>query len=133
MKSALRIVLLSLGLACGAAAAQALTANFQANCSRAGSDINCVFDANRPSTGPSRCGDGSFPTGYSWSFGDGTAPVSGSNAFVGHTYYAPLPSWYQIDLTVSCASTGEQSVTVTRYLCLNFGGGGCIAANGTWN
>jgi PKD repeat protein len=121
-----------LGFVLLAASVQAATANFQANCSYSGLDINCVFDANRPSTSPSRCGDGSLPTAYFWDFGDGGSTY-GASAFVSHTYYAPQPSWYEINLSVFCTNTGEQSVTKTRYLCLNFGGGGCIAANGTWN
>jgi len=132
MKRALSLGLFVLGFAVLAASAQAATANFQANCSYSGSNINCVFDANRPSTSPSRCGDGSFPTAYFWDYGDGSS-YYGSSAFVSHTYYAPLPSWYEINLSVFCTNTGEQSVTATGVICLTYGGGGCIYVNGTWN
>jgi PKD repeat protein len=124
--------LFALGFAVLAASAQAATANFQANCSYSGSNINCVFDANRPTSSPSRCGDGSYPTAYFWDFGDGGSVYGATSAFVGHTYYAPLPSWYEINLTIFCTNTGEQSVTKTRDICRNFGAPGCIYVDGTW-
>jgi hypothetical protein len=119
-----------LGFAVLAASAQAATANFQANCAYSGSNLNCVFDAKRPSSNPSSCADGSIPT-YYWDFGDGTGTGFTSSSFVSHTYLAPLPSWYEVNLSVFCST--DPSANLTRPICRNFGGGNCIYVNGTWN
>jgi hypothetical protein len=116
------------------AAAQADTANFQANCTWNASYtyFTCVFDGQRPASSPSSCTSGSPQ--YSWDFGDGS-PVanSGYNSTISHVY-APPPSGqygYWPTLKVTC---GSNEVSAQRYMCVfGFGVYGCIQVNGTWN
>jgi hypothetical protein len=130
MKSALRIVVLSLGLACGAAAAQAaVTANFQANCQWSGNDVNCVYDANRPAGSGSSCSSGIKD--YFWDYGDYNSSGYTTSSFVSHTYVNATYPGYSVSLSVFC--NDGTSTTTTRPICIGIGYYGCININGTWN
>ena len=135
MKRSLCLALFLAGFVGLSAAAQADTANFQANCTWNASYtyFTCVFDGQRPASSPSSCSNGASPQ-YSWTFDDGGTANSGYSSTVSHVY-APPPSGtygYWPKLTVTCGS--NPSVDATRYMCVSgFGVYGCIQVNGTWN
>jgi hypothetical protein len=133
MKSALRIIVLSLGLACGAAAAQAaVTANFQANCQWSGNNVICVYDASRPTGSGSSCSSGI--SSYFWDLGDPNDPNAigyTTSSYVSHTYLNATYPGYTVRLTVFC--NDGTSTTTSRPICIGVGYYGCININGTWN
>jgi hypothetical protein len=103
----------------------AATADFQGNCSTSGSNVSCLFDAQRGSG--STC-PGSAILTYSYSYGDGSGGLSGNPA--SHTYTAPLAGAYQVDLTVYCWDGNQASKT--RWVCVAYSFPGCINNNGGW-
>jgi len=121
MKRLCGVGLFVLGSAVLTASAQAATANFEGNCSwnASGTSLNCVFNAQRPLSNPSRCADGSS-IGLTYS------------SFTSHSY-APPPSGqygYYPSLAVFCP---EGSASVQRYICIyGFGYPGCIFQDGNW-
>lgn len=132
MKRAFSLGLSVLGFALLAASAQAATANFQGNCQWNASNtaINCVFDAQRPSSSPSSCASGSPE--YFWDYGDGASSGYTYSSFTSHTYAPPAPGQYGYypSLAVFCP---EGSASIQRYICIyGFGYPGCIFQDGNW-
>jgi hypothetical protein len=122
-----------LGIAALAASAQAATANFQGNCTWNSTNtvLNCVFNAQRPTSSPSICADGTSPSNYAWTFGDG-GTASGFSSFVSHPYNPPPAGQYGYypTLTITCP---EGPATLQRYICIyGFGYPGCIFQDGNW-
>ena len=123
------------------AAAQADTANFQANCTWNSSHtfFTCIFDGQRPSSNPSSCSNGAAPQ-YFWNFGDGASSSGWSYSSTISHVYAPPPSGtygYYPTLSILCDPLNGSTPTsadATRYMCVSgFGVYGCIQVNGTWN
>jgi hypothetical protein len=127
-------VFLLLSLGSWPSLAHACTADFGGNCSWAGgsANANCVFDAGRmsPINPVGTSCPGSSVASYSWDYGDGSSPGTGS--FVSHAYVGPA-SWgaVTVQLTVTCADSCI--AVIQRNVCFTIGGGGCIEMNKGWN
>ena len=130
MRKALLGTLCALALAASTPRVEAATANFQGACSWSGSDLNCVFDALRPSGSGSAC-PGSSIANVSWDFGDGSNPIVTTSTFISHTYSPPQDAAYQVQLSISCAD--QTTADAWRGLCVSIGFANCIYIGQGWN
>jgi hypothetical protein len=127
--SILGLITAVLVLGPSADAQAAASANFQGLCTwnSGRTQFSCNFDAQRPASNPSAC-PGSFIWKYQWDFDDGSTLLTG-NPIVGHVF--PNNQDRFVTLTVICWN-GE-TPTRLRHVCTQFGTGGCLKVNGTWN
>jgi hypothetical protein len=130
MRKALLGTLCALALVAASSRADAATANFQGNCSWSGSNLNCVFDALRPSGSGSSCPAGSFISNVFWDYGDGNS-VFTTSTFVSHTYVPPQDAAYQVQLSIFCSD--GSSASKSRWVCVSIGVPGCVQAGSGWN
>jgi len=134
MRKALLGTLCALALAAASTRAEAATANFQGNCAWSGSNLNCVFDATKPSGSGSSCPAGTYITNYFWGYGDVNDPSADgftSSSFVSHTYTPPQDAAVQVQLAVYCSN--GTSASTTRWICVSIGFPGCIHTGSGWN
>ena len=129
-------IICALGMAALSARVEAATANFQGNCTNNSGTINCVFDAQRPSTAPSSCTSPAYITQYYWDFGD-SSDTSGdgftTSSFKSHSYTPPHDAAYNVHLSVFCSDGSSSNPDASRWVCATIGFPGCIFYGQVWN
>jgi hypothetical protein len=124
------LILAAFALLSCAAAAEAATANFQANCN-SGIPTFCVFDPFRTPAGQTgtSCPGGAQPSAYFWDYGDGSSQwVIPPPHTASHTYNSGIST--DVCVTVFC----PDGSSATKCHCFSnvVGVNGCIRPGAGW-